>query len=199
MSNTGKIKVVGLCGLAGSGKTTAAKALEGYGFTRLPFAGPLKDMCRSILSLREMAGDLKETPRKRLGGKSPRQFMQLLGTEFGRDLIGPNFWVDLWLESVGEAGLEALAANLDGALVVADDVRFPNEAAAVHSLGGLVIRIERAGAGSSTGAGHPSEALDFEPDLVVRNVGSEEDFTEAIADAIADYAWAENISRLAEG
>ncbi|WP_187829759.1 hypothetical protein [Labrys sp. KNU-23] len=55
--------------------------------------------------------------------------------------------------------------------------------------GGIVVRIDRDGASSTTGASHSSDALAFEPDFVVRNVGSETRFAEGLTDAIADYAW----------
>ncbi len=48
-----------------------------------------------------------------------------------------------------------------------------------------VIRIDRPGAGS---AGHSREALAFEPDIVIRNEGSEVEFSETVADGIVDYA-----------
>ena len=49
---------------------------------------------------------------------SPRRFMQLLGTECGRDLFGDDFWVD------------TLRRKAQGtAVVLVPDVRFKNEAA----------------------------------------------------------------------
>ena len=58
--------------------------------------------------------------------------MQILGTEFGRELVSPNIWV------------RALEKRIDdGKNYVIDDVRFPNEAAMIHSHGGKVVRIYR--------------------------------------------------------
>jgi hypothetical protein len=115
--------VIGLCGLAGAGKTTAARFMEEeWAFERISFAGPLKAMCMAVLSLSQSHGPLKEVPDESLCGKSPRQFMQLLGTEFGRELIGPDFWVRQWRAAVEKECL------IEGrGLIVADDVRFPNE------------------------------------------------------------------------
>lgn len=190
--------IIGFCGLAGSGKSTAARHLEsGHDFRVVPFAGPLKAMARAFgLNHREMAGDLKEAPCDMLGGKTPRQFMQMLGTEFGRQMIGEDVWVNAWRRRVREAHLDAIADLCDEAArasIVADDVRFANEAAAIWGKGGIVVRIARPGAGSASGAGHASEAQEFEADCTILNAGSEADFLCEVSGLLtvhADLAWA---------
>jgi Deoxynucleotide monophosphate kinase len=129
-------RLIGLTGRAGSGKSTAAAYLvERHGFTRTRFAGPLKAMLRAMgLSEREIDGDLKEAPCARLCGRTPRQAMQWLGTEWGRDMIHPDLWTELWKQDA-----EKIVAE-DGRVVV-DDVRFPDEVALVRSLGGYVLAI----------------------------------------------------------
>ena len=175
--------VVGFCGLAGTGKTTLAQHLvQHHGFIRVPFAGPLKAMAAAFgLTPAEMSGHLKEEPCEALCGKTPRQFMQLLGTEFGRDLLGPDLWVNAWRRTVTCHLEEAL---VDGAplRIVCDDVRYANEAAAIRGLGGQVVLLTRQGAGSKSGFSHPSEALDFIPDKSVGNDGAIE---AALAQALA--------------
>ena len=162
--------IIGLTGLAGAGKSTAARLLaEQHGFTVQPIAGPLKAMTRAFgLTTAEMTL-FKEVPLERLNGKSPRQFMQFLGTEFGRMLIGPNVWVDAWRDRLGYDAVE----HFGDILVIADDCRFENEAAAVRAEGGVVICIEREGAGSATGSAHASEA-GVTADYTIINDGSPE-------------------------
>lgn len=155
------VTVIGLMGAAGSGKTTAAAYLaERFGFERVRFAGPLKDMLRAVgLGEDEIEGGSKETPSELLLGKTPRQAMQWLGTEWGRNLIGEDFWVNAW------------AARADRfPSVVAEDVRFPNEIGAIRSRGGIIIRIECPWAGSASGGRHASEqAPPDSHDITIRN------------------------------
>lgn len=156
-------RLVALTGAAGSGKSTATKFLvERHGYALVKFAGPLKDMCRAVGMVEEqIEGSLKEEPSSLLQGKTPRQFMQHLGTEFGRDLIGPEFWVGIW---------SSRAKNIlgPGGRVVVDDCRFPNEAEAIRRLGGMIIKLE--GRGGIAGQ-HASEAGCGQHDAVVVNDG----------------------------
>ena len=159
---------IGFCGAAGSGKSTAAAQLTQHcGFHRVRFAGPLKAMIAAFgLSEAEIEGDKKETPCPLLCGRTPRQAMQWLGTQWGRDLIGETVWIEAW-----RAACARITDTDPAARIVADDVRFANEAAAIRARGGIVVRIDRPGAASASGSGHASEHLDFIPDLVILNHG----------------------------
>jgi hypothetical protein len=149
-----KGRLLGFTGKMGSGKSTitnqimdrrevdvAATLDNPLGMARLAvirkFAGPLKDMLRAVgFTGRDIEGIDKEKPHDLLCGRTPRYAMQTLGTEWGRQMIGPNFWVQLWKH---QAQLE-LDQGVD---VLVDDVRFQNELDAVHALGGLVVRVVR--------------------------------------------------------
>ena len=175
------VVVIGLTGAAGSGKTTAAlRIVENWGGDRRPFAGPLKRMLQNFLedqgaglamAIRMVSGDLKAAPSKYLGGRTPREAMQLLGTEWGR-CLSSSLWVDAWRNEIERARLHA-ASDDAPALIVVDDVRFPNEIAAIRSLGGIIVRIDRPGAGLIGSAGrHASETADLgQPDMTIANVG----------------------------
>lgn len=149
--------LIGFCGFAGAGKSTAAQRLIGrHGFQRHRFAGPLKDMLKTLgLTDAQVDGSLKETPCPLLGGKTPRWAMQALGTEWGRDCIDEGIWIRAWAN-------RAEACDL----VVVDDVRFPNEVDAIKKRGGHVVRI--VGRGQTPGEGaHVSELhpLDFDEEI----------------------------------
>ena len=156
-------KVVALTGAAGSGKSTLADYLiSRHGYVRVKFAGPLKDMARAVgLTDDHIEGPLKELPCPLLLGKTPRYFMQQLGTQFGRDIIGPVFWTGLWMATANDV------LN-HGGRVVCDDCRFDNEAETVREFGGVVIQLQ--GRGGIAGA-HASEA-GVDSDVVLRNDGA---------------------------
>ncbi|MDE2103130.1 MAG: hypothetical protein KGL39_38145 [Patescibacteria group bacterium] len=137
--------MIGLVGFAGrkrAGKDTAGAALVARGYKRLSFAGPLKAMLRALLmeqgvlpSVIEamIEGDLREVPSDHLGGCTPRHAMQTLGTQWGRELIQRDLWVNAAITS----------ARHSGSPVVFTDVRFQNEVDAIRQAGGIVIRIYR--------------------------------------------------------
>lgn len=155
---------IGLTGPAGVGKSTFARTRLGpLGYVVLPFAAPLKSM---LFAMYEYAGlsregidrrlrtDLKDKPDHVLGGKTPRQAMQALGTEWGRSLVSQDLWTTLWR-----------ASAMSGP-TVADDLRFQNEADLVRSLGGEVWEIQRHGAELPPRTGHASEGY-IVPDRVI--------------------------------
>jgi hypothetical protein len=145
-------QIIALVGNAGAGKSTVAEYLmEVHRYKLVKFAGPLKTMLRAIgLDDEEIEGERKEVPCDLLCGKTPRHAMVTLGTEWGRDLIGVNFWSGLWQEDA------AMHIN-SGYNVVVDDCRFPNEFAAVRSMNGIAWRITRPDHAGSSIPGHRSE------------------------------------------
>jgi hypothetical protein len=157
----------------GSGKSTLAEGMRGFGWRSVKFAGPLKDMLAALLRAAGeddafvaacLEGHLKEAPVRALAGATPRRAMQTLGTEWGRGCIDPDLWVRL-------AMLRADRLRAAGTPVVVDDMRFPNEAAAIRAAGGLLVKVIRPGV--DLPAGHASEgALDAQQfDLVIVNDG----------------------------
>lgn len=163
--------LIGLTGAAGSGKNTAAARLvKAHGFYSLAFADPLYEMVSIVTGLmREDLEDreIKETPIDWLG-KSPRQLLQSLGTEWGRGCVRDDLWITIAFRRIDEI--------LDGGRsVVVTDVRFPNEAEAIRERGGVVWRITRPVTSlSASTAAHASEAgiPDALVDAVLPNAGS---------------------------
>jgi hypothetical protein len=154
--------LVGITGRAGSGKSAASDALVEAGWVRMKFASPLKDMLRAIgLTDQHIEGDLKEVPCDLLCGQTPRHAMITLGTEWGREMIGGNFWMNIAANRIATA----MAAGIN---VVVDDVRFDNEADLIKRLGGVVLSLER---DSVLAIDHKSEA-GVTADMIYRNDGS---------------------------
>lgn len=173
--------IIAFTGLAGSGKSTAAAHLVNRrGFTRVRFAGPLKAMMAALgCTPEEIDGSKKELPCDLLGGKTPRHAMQTIGTEWGRDLISPDLWIRAW-----QAALAKVPADVP---VVVDDCRFPNEADAVIAAGGLVVRIERPGAG--TASVHASEGYQLRAARTLHNTLDERNLREQVDITLADLSW----------
>jgi len=132
--------LIGLCGPAGAGKNTVAELLADGLFRQVAFADPLYQCISTITGL--PVSQLQDRAVKEAVipwlGKSPRQMLQSLGTEWGREMIHPEIWIRITLERVQDD----LAA---GRGVVITDVRFDNEAAAVVAAGGEVWKVTRPG------------------------------------------------------
>ena len=146
------LKIVGLIGRLQSGKSVVAQHLiKHYTFKRIKFATPMKNMCKAFgLTPDMIEGDLKETQIYNIGGKTPRYFMQTLGTDWGRKMIWEDLWVYAWKQMV---------INCPCTLVVADDVRFLNEYQAVHALtkDSMVIKVVRGQEATYQPTEHESE------------------------------------------
>jgi len=140
--------LIGLCGAAGCGKNSVADFLTG---TQIAFADPLYQCVSTItgLSVSQLQDRaIKETVLPWLG-KSPRQLLQSLGTEWGREHVHCDIWIRIAMERARQA---------DDAVIT--DVRFDNEAQAIIDEGGEVWRIVRPGwrCLSAESANHRSEA-----------------------------------------
>lgn len=175
------MKLIGLAGAKSSGKSTVRSYLvRTYNCTPLRFAEPLKNMFRAFLAdllytpdaqeiERYVEGDLKEAELPGLG-VTAREFMQLLGTEFGRDTIHEDLWVKIQERRVKHM----LTAEQTP---VFEDVRFYNERSMIKRHGGKIIRIDRPGLKSEDT--HVSEQT-IPADFVVVNDGSIEELERKI-------------------
>lgn len=168
--------IVGLAGLAGSGKTTVADLLPGR---RVSLADPLRailDAVDPLVGLDPDVGPVRWSHAVAAHGYREakarwpecRRLLQQLGTEAGRQVLGDDVWVDHLL-----GGLEPLEA------VTVDDVRFPNEVAAIQHAGGVVVWLDRPGL---TRMAHASEQLD--PRLCDHRIHVIEGSPEATARAV---------------
>jgi hypothetical protein len=79
----------------------------------------------------------------------PRTLLQWWGTEY-RKAKDPDYWIKRLRTTLSEH-------NPDVALIT--DVRFPNEVAFIHGIGGYVCKVTRLGAPDVQVQEHPSEAV----------------------------------------
>lgn len=153
--DAGKMRLIGIAGPARVGKDTLASyMLDNLGgdWSRSSFADPIKRMLEVI------GVDCSDEAKAVIDDRfcyTPRHMMQILGTEWGREMIHGNIWVD------------AFARLNAGKCVIVPDVRFDNEADLVRKHGVLIHLVGRGGIEGN----HVSEnAIAFKPgDIVIDN------------------------------
>ncbi|CAB4138775.1 hypothetical protein UFOVP344_47 [uncultured Caudovirales phage] len=131
-----------------SGKSEVAyHLLAEHDYDGYHMAGVLKEMIYALVcALRPwylhtdpweyVYGIHKETPIAEFGGKSARELMQTLGTDWGRNMVDENIWV-----TVAASDIKSMLKDQQS--VVIDDIRFPNEVEMIKSLGGQIIYVDR--------------------------------------------------------
>lgn len=129
--------IIGLSGKIGAGKTTLARAFAARAPGRLvySFAEPLKRVVASLYgaTAEQLFGGEKNSPSP-YPGWTWRQIVQHVGM-MHRD-VDPLVWI--------RRTFGAIAAFGDHVAII-DDVRFVNEADAIRSRGGVVVRLDRVG------------------------------------------------------
>jgi hypothetical protein len=191
------MSIIAICGFQGSGKDTLANILiKKYGYTKMSFAGAVKDVCATIFGWdREMLEGITPESRKwrenidvwwakRLGihNFTPRWAMQQIGTDVFRN----HFHNDIWIASI-----EKKISELSG--VVITDGRFPNEIEAIRKMGGTIIHLKTDnmpywyesvlnGFASPPINIHSSEYnwIFTKPDFIIENTGTIEDLEDNI-------------------
>lgn len=172
------MQIIGFSGYAGSGKDTAGEALKSLGWLKRSFADPLKESCSLVtgVDIKYFTDPLlKNQVHPNLYGKTPREVLQLMGTEGWRTLIHPNIWVNSFIQY-------ALKCSHDMPTIpkgiYTSDVRFINEADAILKAGGILIHIQRSQNASPEFA-HASElgmqAVSEKAQVIITNDGTIED------------------------
>jgi hypothetical protein len=184
--------IIGIAGKAGAGKDTVASMLIGLSdYRNLTYeqweegdynCPPYLNIVHFADSLKETAkllGNLSDKDVKSQEGKlgriewldmTVREFLQKIGTAMRT--IDEDFWVKSLMNVVDN--------ELDNVIIA--DVRYPNEVKSIKDRGGIIIRINRPGAGAGD---HSSEiALDDydEWDCVIDNNKSLKDLFKTVKD-----------------
>jgi len=181
--------IIGLCGKKRSGKDTVADFLcSEYNFKKISFAHPLKRALQEIFGWSEeyVQGDKKDIVDP-YWGISPRQAMQLLGTDFAQYILGER--VPLFLETTGrllwvKRCLQEIEKDPFADWVISD-VRFPHELEALQLRGASIIRITRPVVNRIIDT-HESETLiqDLSVDIDILNDGSIFELYSKVIDAM---------------
>lgn len=151
------MKHIGLIGLAGSGKDTAAKALYIKHYNRVAFADAVKNLAF-------------EFGWNGLKDERGRKLLQDLG------MAGRAYKESIWIDCVRERRI-GLSNH------VFTDVRFQNEADYIRGLDGIIVRIVRPGIIAQN---HESELKQCEiaADIEIVNDGTIEDLHNKIRNLI---------------
>lgn len=174
--------LIGISGLAGTGKTTAAEYLVALlELFHLSFADTVKHACASALDIPKWEFEQldKEIVIADIG-ITPRQFMQAMGKSL-RD-INNSFLI----QSLERKAQKINSAHLlyNGLLV--SDVRTEAEACWIRQNGGTVIHIRRQDA-KPTNADHTEKLLMvMDHDHVIRNDSTLEELHNKLKHAAAD-------------
>jgi hypothetical protein len=185
-----KTKVVLISGKKQHGKNTVADLLrsagrsKGYNVVEMAFADPLKESAQLIfrLTARQIWNGAEKERFDPRWNMTPREIMQKLGTEIGRN-ISPDVWVLNLCYRIQEANFDKNCPN--PTLVLVTDTRFPNEVELPKKILGEVvtIRVNRPGMPATAFDSHPSEtSLDSYTDwnYTVTNNGSLEQLKQVV-------------------
>ena len=144
MPSAKNYKLYGIAGFARTGKDTIGNYMAGiHNFRKYAFADPIKEAASKMFGVHlndfyDNALSDRETVLPEWG-YSPRQMIQMLGTEGGRDLFREDIWVKR-----GEIEWKNFCAGepVECGMVITD-VRFENEAKMIREMGGKIIHVFR--------------------------------------------------------
>ncbi len=164
-------RLITLAGAAGSGKDTLGQLLAShFGYKIDRFAKPLYDFIYSVTGLSYERLQDPEIKNETIPwiGKSPRQLLQSLGTEWGRDHVNE----DLWARCLEVRNKGIFVEGETG--IVVPDARFLNEAEFTRAYDGVLIWVLRPDLEKITTSNHRSEngLTADDCDVTVLNNGS---------------------------
>ena len=153
--------IIGISGKKYSGKDTSADYIcMEFGFEKMAFADPLKQICKTLYCLDQDQFDDKEKIDERWG-ISVRSMLQKIGTDVFRNHLEK----DIWIKNMHQRILKNPNKN-----IVISDVRFENEKKWIEEQGGIIIYMHRPNRQHNDP--HESESISFmnpESDIIIVN------------------------------
>lgn len=197
-----------------SGKTTIAKHIaKRYGYKHVSIAAPLKELVLALLKDVEVEKaeqtlrlvptgsvakkvvktkqaylaflkDRKEEALSAFDGKSARVLMQSLGVDWGRNIMGEDFWLNLFFKKYGLVDPKKSPPTP----LIIDDLRFPNEHGALKRRGAVFWKIVRKDAIRPND--HQSEGLldDYKFNEIIKNDEGTEVLCARASERLSQYA-----------
>ncbi len=141
------MRIIGLTGEAGSGKDTVADYLvEHHDFRRVSLADPLRRGLQAMFGIpMHMLQDraIKHIPLNILGGKSIREAMNTLGTEWGRVCLADDIWLTTACMKINQLRAQVSIGHVNARGIVISDVRFVDERDWLAEQGGVLWHVYR--------------------------------------------------------
>jgi len=167
--------IIGLTGYARSGKDTVAKVLvDNYGFERIAFADPIRELLLRINPILNNGYHLNEHVREfgwelAKSRTEVRRLLQDLGVG-ARDILGADIWVTTALKKMSNTNKN----------YVITDVRFQNEASTIKVANGVLWRVERPNVSAVNNHVSESELSEHPVDITLLNNGTIEDLVASV-------------------
>lgn len=132
--------LIGISGKAYSGKDFTADAIKqlfpDFKIYKIAYADAVRNMLKSIVDVDAIYKlNKKEEPIEGLG-VSLRELMQSLGTDWGRHILGDNFWVNILNKRIND---NSFLTEAD--VIVISDCRFQNEIEYIINRAGIVLNV----------------------------------------------------------
>ena len=130
------MRIIGIAGLAGSGKDTVAKFIknelyiEGHYVKILSLADPIKRGCSELfgIDIENFTNRDKKAATNDYWGMTHRKMLQLIGTDCVRDTFDENVWIKRLMKDAYELEFCPDIPEYRELIVIVPDIRFDNEA-----------------------------------------------------------------------